>query len=325
MKQALKFLSLNRNFIILGILLVSLPVLLILSQNPQIFHSQAGPNDPEISSIRLDPVGTVTGSQTSPYPPNQSVQAVVIFKLSTTKHFDAYRMDATEVGDSPNFASVYHDIGLQGQTTNIVNFTTPVTPGKYYFIVNAHSRPDHSNDDWNQGASSPDTGCAWDSKIYQGPPPLHDSGLPCINDGLKTFWVGVATTASTTPSVSPSATITPTPVTTIAPRPSRSPIPLPANLAATCIQTDFSCLAKDPIQFTGALYSIGLGLVGGVGILFMIIGAYMVLSSQGDPTKVAKGREYITYSIIGILLALFGYAFYQIIAVDILKLPGFSK
>ena len=94
---------------------------------------------------------------------------------------------------------------------------------------------------------------------------------------------------------------------------------------ATEIKTDFGCLPLDPANFTGSLYTIGLGLVGGVGILFMIMGAYIVLSSQGDPSNIAKGKRYITYSIIGILMALFGYAFYQIIAVDILNLPGFQK
>jgi len=93
----------------------------------------------------------------------------------------------------------------------------------------------------------------------------------------------------------------------------------------TEIQTDFGCLPKDPAQFTGSIYSIGLGLVGGVGILFMIIGAYTVLSSQGDHNKLVKGKSYIVYSIVGILLALFGYAFYQIVAVDILNLPGFQR
>lgn len=100
-----------------------------------------------------------------------------------------------------------------------------------------------------------------------------------------------------------------------------TPIPTP------CIKTDLTdtnCLAQDPAGFTSQVYTIGLGFVGGVALLAILYGAYLILSSQGDPIKLQQGKEYIMYAVIGSLLAVAGFAFYQIIAVDVLKIPGFS-
>lgn len=90
------------------------------------------------------------------------------------------------------------------------------------------------------------------------------------------------------------------------------------------ILTDFGCIPSDPIGFVSRFYSIGLGLIGLVGLAFLIIGGYHILMSQGDPEKLNTGKSYITYAIIGILLAIFGFVFIEIIVGDILKIPGFT-
>ena len=88
--------------------------------------------------------------------------------------------------------------------------------------------------------------------------------------------------------------------------------------------TDLGCIKNDPLGFASSLYSWGLGIIGGVAVLSIIYGAYLVLSSQGDPDKLTKGKSYIVYSIIGLILAVSGYAFYRIIGVDVIKIPGFQ-
>jgi hypothetical protein len=90
-------------------------------------------------------------------------------------------------------------------------------------------------------------------------------------------------------------------------------------------ETELGCISENPIEFTKQIYGAGLGLIGGVGLLFMIYGAYLILSSQGDPTQLQKGKSYIIYSILGIILAIAGFSVYQIISVDVLNLPGFSR
>lgn len=93
--------------------------------------------------------------------------------------------------------------------------------------------------------------------------------------------------------------------------------------AADCVQTDLGCIPTDPTGFTTKIYELGLGLVGAVALLFIIYGAYLVISSQGDPDKLRSGKNYIIYSIIGLILAVSGYAFYQFLARGVLGIPGF--
>lgn len=90
------------------------------------------------------------------------------------------------------------------------------------------------------------------------------------------------------------------------------------------VLTDLGCIPTDPVGFVAKFYSIGLGLIGGVAVLFIIYGAYLILTSQGNPEQLNKGKTAIFYSIGGLLLAIFGFVFIQVIAVDILKLPMFK-
>ena len=90
------------------------------------------------------------------------------------------------------------------------------------------------------------------------------------------------------------------------------------------ILTDFGCLPNTPAGFVERFYSWGLGLIGLIGLLFLIIGGYHLLISRGDPQRLQTGKSYITYAIIGILLAIFGFVFIQVVTHDILKIPGFN-
>jgi hypothetical protein len=88
--------------------------------------------------------------------------------------------------------------------------------------------------------------------------------------------------------------------------------------------TDFGCLPNDPVGFVQTFYGWGIGMLSFVAILFMIIGGYFIMASRGDPEKVAKGKSFIYYSIAGILLAILGFVFIEIVAGQILKIPRFN-
>ncbi len=90
------------------------------------------------------------------------------------------------------------------------------------------------------------------------------------------------------------------------------------------ILTDFGCIPDDPVGFVQKFYGIGLGFIGMVALIFIIIGGYNIMTSQGDPTKLATGKSFITYSIIGVLLAIFGFVFIEVVTGDILRIPGFN-
>jgi len=89
--------------------------------------------------------------------------------------------------------------------------------------------------------------------------------------------------------------------------------------------TDFGCIPNDPVGFVGKFYSIGLGIIGGVSMIFIMYGGYLILTSQGNPIQLENGKRYIMYAILGLLFAIFGYVFIQIVAIDILHVPGFNR
>jgi|SRR5579859_3259339 len=96
------------------------------------------------------------------------------------------------------------------------------------------------------------------------------------------------------------------------------------NCTTSEVKTDFGCIPMDPAGFVGKFYGIGLSLIGGVAVLFIIYGGYLFLSSQGNQMNVEKGKTYLTYAIIGLLFAIFGFVFIKLIAIDLLHIPGFQ-
>jgi hypothetical protein len=89
--------------------------------------------------------------------------------------------------------------------------------------------------------------------------------------------------------------------------------------------TDLGNIPCTPTGFATTLYGIGLSFIGVVALLFIVYGGYLILTSQGNTEQIGRGKSYINYAIIGIVLAVAGYAVYQIIAVDIIKVPGFGS
>lgn len=91
------------------------------------------------------------------------------------------------------------------------------------------------------------------------------------------------------------------------------------------LSTDIGSIPCTPTGFATSLYGIGLSFIGVVALLFIVYGGFLILTSQGDAYQVRRGKSYITYSIIGVVLAVGGYALYQILAIDVIKIPGFSR
>lgn len=92
----------------------------------------------------------------------------------------------------------------------------------------------------------------------------------------------------------------------------------------TAIETDIGFIPTDPIGFVAKFYTIGLSLIGGVALLFIMYGGYIVITSRGNITQLQKGKSFIFYAIMGLLLAIFGYVFIQVIIIDVLRIPGFG-
>ena len=99
---------------------------------------------------------------------------------------------------------------------------------------------------------------------------------------------------------------------------------MPTDCPTGEIPTDLGCIPTDPIGFVERFYGIGLGFIGMVALLFMIIGGYHIMTSAGNPERLATGKSFIFYSLAGLLLAVLGFVFIQIVTGEILRIPGFG-
>ena len=98
-----------------------------------------------------------------------------------------------------------------------------------------------------------------------------------------------------------------------------------------CTPEDGSCdtalgsIPLNPAALTARLLKL-LVAISGVVIVFMsIIAGYNVITSSGDPQKLAATREMIVSLLGGIVLIVFSIVLLQAIGVDILGIPGLQE
>ncbi|MBF8250242.1 MAG: hypothetical protein HW400_843 [Candidatus Levybacteria bacterium] len=92
----------------------------------------------------------------------------------------------------------------------------------------------------------------------------------------------------------------------------------------TCIDTAIGIIDTDPAKFVQRIFSLVLGLAGGIALILIIISGYKFMTSQGNPEKVKSATEGLTSAIVGLLFIIFAFVILQIVGVDILKIPGFE-
>lgn len=91
------------------------------------------------------------------------------------------------------------------------------------------------------------------------------------------------------------------------------------------VMTAIGCIPTEPPRFIAGFMKYALGFGGGVALLLMIFGSFGMVTSSGNPDAIKKGREQFVSALIGLLFIIFSTLFLQILGVDILGLPGFTK
>lgn len=90
------------------------------------------------------------------------------------------------------------------------------------------------------------------------------------------------------------------------------------------IQTAIGCIHTIPKEFVKDFMRLGVGIGGGVAFLLIILGAFRMLTSAGNPQTLKEGQDILTSAVIGLLLVIFATLLLKIIGVDILSIPGFT-
>lgn len=93
------------------------------------------------------------------------------------------------------------------------------------------------------------------------------------------------------------------------------------------IATAIGCIHTNPVQFVKDFMTFLIAIGGGFAFLLMLLGAFEMLTSAGNPESLNNGRSRLTNAVIGLLFVIFAVLLMQIIGVDILfkGLPGFGR
>ncbi len=67
-------------------------------------------------------------------------------------------------------------------------------------------------------------------------------------------------------------------------------------------------LSTEPGAFVTWGLAAGVGLGSGIALILVTLGAYKILTSGGDPSKVKDGKDQIQNAIIGLLLIILSFA-----------------
>lgn len=92
----------------------------------------------------------------------------------------------------------------------------------------------------------------------------------------------------------------------------------------TGIATGIGCVPVTPGGLVTKLFSIAMGIGGGIAFLMILIGSLQIQTSSGDPKRLQEGREIIEGAIIGLLLIILSVVILRIVGVNILAIPGFG-
>lgn len=100
---------------------------------------------------------------------------------------------------------------------------------------------------------------------------------------------------------------------------------LDSGCTDNAISTAIGCVHTDPAGFTKDFLTFIIGIAGGLAFLMMLLGAFQMLTSAGNPETLSAGRDRLQSAVIGLLFIIFAVLLLQIIGAGILNIPGFGS
>ncbi len=99
--------------------------------------------------------------------------------------------------------------------------------------------------------------------------------------------------------------------------------PSQIETAIGCISTSVDTTSGQD-TFFGSIIKIAVGLGGGLALVLMLYGVFIVTTSAGIPDKLKEGQEVITSAISGLLFIILSVFLLNLIGINILGLPGLN-
>ncbi len=97
--------------------------------------------------------------------------------------------------------------------------------------------------------------------------------------------------------------------------------------AGSGVETAIGCIstsADGSGSFFETIITVFVGLGGGLALVLMLFGVFIVTTSAGIPDKLKEGSEIITSAIAGLIFILLSVFLLNLIGINILGLPGLS-
>ena len=91
------------------------------------------------------------------------------------------------------------------------------------------------------------------------------------------------------------------------------------------VSTALGDINTEPAGFVKSIFGLILGLSGGIALLLIIISGYRLMAARGNPEALQAARDQLISAIIGLIFIIFSLVILEIIGVDILKIPGFTR
>ena len=85
------------------------------------------------------------------------------------------------------------------------------------------------------------------------------------------------------------------------------------------IYTAIGCIpVGNNLAFAEFFINWGIKIGGGLAFLMMVYSGFLIMTSGGDPKRLAAGKELLTAAIAGLVLIVLGTYFLRLVAVNIL-------
>lgn len=95
------------------------------------------------------------------------------------------------------------------------------------------------------------------------------------------------------------------------------------DTAIGCISTSVDTTSGQD-TFFGSVIKIAVGLGGGLALILMLYGVFIVTTSAGIPDKLKEGQEVITSAVSGLIFIILSVFLLNLIGINILGIPGLS-
>ena len=90
----------------------------------------------------------------------------------------------------------------------------------------------------------------------------------------------------------------------------------------TKVYTAVGCVRVSGAGLTEDIVGLLLGISGGVALLMILGGAFLLSTSQGESGKVKTAKEMITASVMGLVFIIFSVIILDFVGVKLLRIPG---